>query len=257
MSALPRLTLVGNACVLIEVGRHRVLTDPWLTSHVGPWQRMRPASLSPSDLRRDSPHSPTLVLISHGHPDHLCVNTLRHLSPLVPVITPGGGPTRRLARMGLNVHTLEEWEEWESGEEHGLGLTVCAAPSVHARDCLSYLIRAADRSIYFAGDAGPRTPFEAIRRRLGVPDAALLPVGGSRLAPRALQRHLTPELALQAARDLRARLVIPMHWGHMACVPSVLDRFRGTGRCLHAAANGRHPEMRIALPEDGETVHLD
>jgi L-ascorbate metabolism protein UlaG (beta-lactamase superfamily) len=236
------LTLGGNAAVLVEAPDVRIATDPWLSPRVGPWSRLRPPGFTREDLARVD-----LVAISHAHPDHLCPWSLELLGPDAEIVTPNGTPRRVLERAG--VPSLRVMEAWEEAATRGAQVT--AVPSVHTRWSLGYVLDVADRRIYFAGDAGPHTPFAEIARRCGPFDVALIPVGGSTLARGRLQRHLTPKLAASAARALRPRCVVPMHWGHMACVPAALDRFRGTADRFLEVMQTTAPDIAVLCPDDG------
>jgi L-ascorbate metabolism protein UlaG (beta-lactamase superfamily) len=235
------VTLGGNATVLLESGAVRVLTDPWLTENVGPWRRWKPGALDPLGLQ-----TLTAILISHGHPDHLDPASLSLLAAATPVIAPRGGPERRLKALVRNVQVMQEWETWEAD-----GLRVVAAPSVHCRDCLSFVIELGGQRVYFGGDCGPKTPFAEIRERLGPFDGAILPVGGSSLAVGPLQRHLTPELAVAATQALAPRWVVPMHWGHVPCVPAALDYWRGTEAAFQAAGACLLGKVEVLCLEEG------
>jgi L-ascorbate metabolism protein UlaG (beta-lactamase superfamily) len=242
-----RITLGGNATVLLEWGDARVVTDPWLSDRVGPWRRLRPARLSLARVRRA-----TLVLISHAHPDHLDPATLARVPPGTPVISPHGGPLQRLRSIGLKaVRPLGLWESCED-----TGLSVTAVPALHTRWSLGYVVALGGQRIYFPGDPNPRTPFAEIGRRCGPLDVALLPVGGSSLARGPLQRHLTPEIAARAAAELAAPLAIPIHWGHFRCVPGFLDRFRGTAEGFAGACSRLAPQIRVLVPEEGVPLEL-
>lgn len=242
-----RITLGGNATVLLESARARVITDPWLSDRIGPWRRLRPSALPLARLR-----DATLVLISHGHPDHLDADSLAHLRPETRVLAPHGGPFRRLRSLGLAaVRPLAPWEEWGDG-----AMRVTAVPAFHTRWSLGYVLEVAGQRVYFPGDPNPRTPFGEIARRCGPIDVALLPVGGSSLAPGFFQRHLTPAMAARAAADLQAPVAIPIHWGHVRCVPGFLDRFRGTAQDFAAACRQTVPGLTVLLPEEGEALRI-
>lgn len=241
------ITLGGNATVLIGSGSFSLVTDPWLSAAIGPWKRWRPAALTPADVS-----AADAVLISHAHPDHLDPVTLAVLDADTPVFSPEGAPRRRLQRLGLReVRAVREWETVSLGAAR-----IHAVPSIHTRWCLGFVVELSGLRVYFAGDSGPATPFAEIGRRCGPLDVALLPVGGSTLAPGPLQRHLTPELAARAAADLSPRVVIPMHWGHVACVPAMLDYFRGTAERFRALMAQLAPEIEVRLPADGETISV-
>jgi N-acyl-phosphatidylethanolamine-hydrolysing phospholipase D len=235
------ITLSGNATVLLESGDIRVLTDPWLTDRIGPWKRWKPFAITVDRLQ-----PLTAVLISHAHPDHLDALSLAQLPPAVPVICPKGGPERRLQALGRHPTGFGEWESREID-----GLKVTGAPSIHCRDCLSYVVELGGQRVYFGGDCGPKTPFEAIRERLGPFDGAILPVGGSTLAVGPLQRHLTPKLAVEATQALAPRWVVPMHWGHVPCVPAALDYWRGTETTFRAAGACLMGKTAVLCLEEG------
>ena len=227
--------------MLLEFDGVRVLTDPWLTDHIGPWKRWKPFGIPTERLQ-----SLSAVLISHAHPDHLNPNSLALLPRATPILAPSGGPERRLRALGRRVFPLEEWESWGAG-----GLIVTGAPSIHCRDCLSFVVELGGRRVYFGGDCGPKTPFATIRERLGPFDGAILPAGGSSLAVGPLQRHLTPGLAVSATLALAPRWVVPMHWGHVPCVPAALDCWRGTAEAFREAAACLPNETTVLCLEEG------
>jgi L-ascorbate metabolism protein UlaG (beta-lactamase superfamily) len=241
------ITLGGNATVLISWAAGQVVTDPWLSSRIGPWRRLRPPAIDAARLAEVN-----VVLISHAHPDHLDPPSLAMIPPYVPVLCPGGYPFRKLRAPGRpNLRAIAAWDRWSAGD-----LVITAVPAVHTRCSLGYVLAIAGQRLYFAGDAGPRTPFSEIARRCGPLDAALLPVGGSSLAVGPFQRHLTPRTAARAALDLQPRAVIPIHWGHLPCLPSLLDRFRGTAERFSVEMRKAAPSIPVLLPPDGQALQL-
>ena len=72
------ITLVSHACVLIELGEVCVLTDPWTqgTAFNDSWRLLT----APMDLAAVLPRV-THLWISHEHPDHFHVPSLRALPP--------------------------------------------------------------------------------------------------------------------------------------------------------------------------------
>ena len=245
-----KITYIGNACVTMDHQGERLITDPWLSDSVGPWKRWRKPAFGPEEIG-----DAVLCFLSHAHPDHLDPVTLGHLSSDACIMTARGGAAQSVVnRTGLSPVELSPWEH----QEHR-GIEVVATPCTHAASSTGFLIRPAGARgwIYFAGDAAPGTPFGEIRRFAGVIRLALLPVGGSSLAPGPLQRHLTPRAAAEAACALGAAAAIPIHWGHVPCIPRLLDRFRGTGEQFAQWMSSTVPDTEIILLGEGESTTVD
>ena len=75
---------VGHATALVEVGGHRILTDPLLTRRVAHLRRRRP-------LPTPASHDVDTVLLSHAHLDHLHLPSLRRINP-TPASSPRSAP---------------------------------------------------------------------------------------------------------------------------------------------------------------------
>jgi L-ascorbate metabolism protein UlaG (beta-lactamase superfamily) len=188
-----RVTWLGHATVLLELGGARLLTDPVLRRNVAHLRRHAPL---PGD-----PGAVDAVLLSHRHRDHLDRPSLARIDPAVPLLGPRG-TARTLARSGRTVVELEP------GESHVVGgATVTAVPAVHGRqDAIGFVAEGAHR-VYFAGDT---ELFDGMGAFAG-PDVALLPVWG--WGPRLGPGHMDPEQAARAAALVRPGAAIPIHWG--------------------------------------------
>ena len=144
------LRYLGHATVLIELAGRRILTDPVLTDRVA---FIRRTVASPD---RDHQQAIDLVLISHGHLDHLHRASLEAVGRDVLTIVPRGMGAM-VRRWGLrHVLVADPHERFELGP-----LTVTATPAVHSGyrppngprgTAVGYLIEADGRRIYFAGD---------------------------------------------------------------------------------------------------------
>jgi L-ascorbate metabolism protein UlaG (beta-lactamase superfamily) len=197
-----RITYVGHATVLIEVGSARLLTDPVLRPRM-------------AHLRRhgDTPAPPDrvdAVLISHMHGDHLDLPSLRLLDRPPRVIAPrGAGPF--LKRAGLEVQELQVGESTEAA-----GVEIRAVSALHdarrrpwlgpTADPLGFMVGQSP-SVYFAGDTDV---FDGMAELAPV-DVALLPVAG--WGPRLGPGHMNAKRAARAAALLRPHVAIPIHWG--------------------------------------------
>jgi L-ascorbate metabolism protein UlaG (beta-lactamase superfamily) len=245
-----RLTYVGHATVLIELGGARLLTDPVLTPRIFHLRRRVPVpaieDLKPLDA----------ILISHSHRDHLDRDSLRRLAGHCPVIVPQGAG--RFVRHDGRVDAIELCE----GERLQVGpITVEAVHAAHdgrrnpigpATASVGYLIDGAP-PIYFAGDTDL---FSGMSSLAGRADVALLPVWG--WGPRVGAGHLDPVRAAEAVRRIRPRIAVPIHWGTLRAIgvrpkndPTVPARAFAEAVTRVAPAT----EVRILMP--GEHSRLE
>src|SRR4029078_10189088 len=86
-----------------------------------------------------------------------------------------------------------------------------------------FVIEAARRRIYFAGDTGYASFFEEVPRRMGPLDLALLPIGA--YAPRWFMQpiHMDPAEAVGAHLDLGAPEGDAMHFGTFQLTTEGID----------------------------------
>ncbi len=198
------ISFAGHATALIRYAGVNIAFDPMLGLRLKGAKRAVRPGLSPADFGDAS-----LVLISHGHADHLHRPTLAKLSRAATVILP--------PRTGHLVSDLGFARVVELGVGQSVqhcGVDIFTTPVRHGdRDCpaLAYVIRGDGPSVYACGDSGYFSGFAEVGRRF-CPDIALLPIGG--YAPLSFRdRHMTPLDALYAFEDLMARAMIPIHYG--------------------------------------------
>ena len=200
-----RLTYVGHATVLLEVGGVRLLTDPVLRARVAHLRRQGPVPPPPPGL--------DAVLLSHLHMDHLDLPSLRQLDRDVPLLGPRGAGDYLRRKTGREVIELAAGESTRVG-----GVTVRATHADHddrrhpwvgpVADPVGFEIEWSDRRAYFAGDTAPFDEMEELSDGL---DLALLPVSG--WGPSLGPGHLDPGEAAEVAALLAPRLAVPIHWG--------------------------------------------
>jgi L-ascorbate metabolism protein UlaG (beta-lactamase superfamily) len=216
-----RATWLGHSTVLLEIDGWRVLTDPVWGQRASPFTLLGPKRFQPVPIELRQLPSVDAVVISHDHYDHLDYPTIRALAKSrVPFIT-SLGVGAHLEAWGIAPERITELAWWESHRVPGTGLTVTAAPSQHfsgrgltSRNSTlwSSLVLAGERHrVFFSGDTGLTTEYEAIRDRLGPFDLVMLEVGA--FHPAWGDIHLGPANALQAHGLLGGGVLMPVHWG--------------------------------------------
>ena len=163
----------GHATVGIELAGVQVLTDPVLTQRIAIIRRVgtRP------DVARDVAR---LVLISHGHHDHLHRASLRRAGSNVRLVVPVGLGAFVSGWGYPDVTELPVGGSLRHGE-----VEITAVRAVHSghrvpfgpsAEAIGYVISGGGRTIYFAGDTDLFDEMTDIGS-LGL-DLALLPVWG-------------------------------------------------------------------------------
>ena len=213
-------TMVGHATVLVQTQGLNILTDPIWRDRASPVDWAGPKRVAAPGVAFDDLPRIDLVLLSHGHYDHMDVPTLKRLwerdRPLILVPL---GHGRMLAEAGIEARELD----W--GEAVPLGpLTAVAEPVYHwsSRWFLDrnralwagWTLVAPGGNIFFAGDSGygDGAYFRAVRRH-GPVRLALLPVGAYEPRWFMSEQHMNPAEAVRTLADLGAEQALGLHWG--------------------------------------------
>lgn len=238
------VTRVANSCVLLEIGGHPVLTDPFFTER---WHLHRGEALgmTVADLPRLA-----AVVASHSYPNHWDLRALREYphKTSTPVYVSSARMVRQARALGFR---QAERLRWGQTVQPVAGLSVEAAPAGRTLWWRhnAYVLGGGDVRVFFGGEI--RDVALVRRYRAGRPavDVALLPVNGLRpvVGPPIV---MGPRQAVAAASALGARVLVPVHDAHDEDdLPSRVIRRHGSGdeaRTLALAAQDG-PEV-VCLP---------
>jgi L-ascorbate metabolism protein UlaG (beta-lactamase superfamily) len=252
-----RATWLGHSTVLIEIDGHRALTDPVWGPRASPSRFVGPKRFQPVPVPLRSMPDIDVVLVSHDHYDHLDYQTIRQLAKRDTPFVTSLGVGAHLEAWGVRPERIVELDWWESHEVPGTGLTVTAAPSQHfsgrgLKDrnttlWSSLVLRSPRHSVFFSGDTGLTTEYQAIRERLGPFDLVMLEVGAYH--PAWGDIHLGPDNALKALALLGGGPFLPVHWGTFSLAMHAWDQ--PAERLLELAAKD---QVSLVMPRLGEPV---
>ncbi len=255
-----RVTYVGHATLLLELGGARVLTDPNWDTTLG---RFLPRVSAPGLAMSELPKLDA-ILLTHAHADHLSFASLDALPRDVPLYAPPV-VARWLRKRGYAHATpLAPGEQVHAG---GVQISAAAAKHLGARYAVDrwraaanmYLLDTKSTALFFAGDTAltpdsHRLVAEQLHtsgRRL---DIALLPIGHAPWWKPGFRRgHLTADDALSLFERLDARVLIPYHWGTFDHVTS---KAHDAIRRLKALVPGHRRGKDVRILEPGETFVL-
>ncbi len=214
------ITWIGHASFLIQFSDLNVLVDPNFANWLFLLKRLKRSGLRIRDLPPID-----LVLLTHAHFDHFHKPTLRRLpSTKIGVMPWGVGDLAR--NLGFaRIVELDWWESFSQGD-----WKVTFTPSQHwgartlhdhHRGYGGFVLEHQGRKIYHCGDSAYFDGFAEIGRKLA-PEIALLPIGAYH--PESFRKvHMGPDQAVQAFRDLRAKVFVPMHYGTFKLSFEALD----------------------------------
>jgi len=256
--AIPLVTWVGHATLLVQVGGVNVLTDPQWSDRASPLSWAGPRRLSPPGLAFDQLPPIHVVLISHDHYDHLDLATVKRLAAAHdPLFVVPLGLKRWFADNGMT--RVEELDWWQSTEQRGVRLVCVPAQHFSQRTLwdanrrlwASWAVIAPERRLYFSGDTGYFDGFREAGERLGPFDLAAMAIGAY-LPPEIMRFvHTTPEQAVAAFEDARGRTLLGIHWGTFDLAEEPLDD--PPRRMLAEAARRGIPPERAWILKIGET----
>ena len=246
------VTYVGHATVLVRLGRVSLLTDPVYSSRL-----ILPKRLVAPGVPLDALPPLDVVLVSHGHMDHLDVPTHRRLPKTDTVAVVAKNLSDLVAGCGYRDVIELGWGEQVSVR----GVRITALPVKHwgtrnlwpdERGYTGFLLEHPDGTVFFPGDTAYFPRFRDYGRRHAI-DVALLPIGAYR--PPAFRRvHMNPEDALQTLVDLDARWMVPIHWGTFVVSYEPIDE---PVRWLGELAGERGLSDRVAVLRHGESRRFE
>uniref|UniRef100_I2PWS2 Putative Zn-dependent hydrolase of beta-lactamase fold n=1 Tax=Desulfovibrio sp. U5L TaxID=596152 RepID=I2PWS2_9BACT len=183
-----RITFIGHGSLRFDYGGKVVYVDPY--GKVGDYGSMPPADL---------------VLLTHEHQDHLDPEALGKIT----------GPDTPIILTGAALATLGRGTVLENGQRTTVkGIAIEAVPAYNLKHMRSpgvpyhpkgrgngYVLLFGDKRVYVAGDTENIPEMRALQNI----DIAFLPMN--------LPYTMTPEMAADAAKMVKPKILYPYHYG--------------------------------------------
>ena len=254
------VTWIGHASVLLRLGGTAILVDPVYTDTLSPVPLTSPPRLVPPGVPITALPGIDAIVISHNHLDHFDPDTVRsvarprHTVCVAPLLVADGH--------ALGCAAVQELDWYESIRVGAV--TVTALPARHnsgrgvfdLNETLwaSFALTTAEAAVYLSGDSGYGGHFAEIGRRYGPFDVAIMAAGAYEPRDLVSHVHMAPEEAVQAALDVRAARLIPVHWGTFELGRE--DPFEAPARLRGAARRLGLPDTAIQVLAIGQTVPI-
>ncbi|QPH40310.1 MBL fold metallo-hydrolase [Pedobacter endophyticus] len=256
---LPEIIWFGHSSYLIKIKGLRVLVDPVFSKVPSPFSFIGSHAFKGTDfVEAGDFQNIDVLVITHDHYDHLDYKTIREIAPKSKKIITSLGVGAHLERWGIATEKIEELC-WNESRDLANGLKFTAVPARHFTGrkfkrnqtlWSAFILQSENHKLFLGGDSGYDTHFAAIGQEFGPFDLALLECGQYNAYWPYI--HMFPEQTVQAAKDLNAKILMPVHWGKFSLATHPWDE--PINRLVEAAEKAALP---IVTPRLGETVILN
>lgn len=248
------VTWFGHSSMYLQVEGKTFLIDPvWESSSPIPW--LGPERWFEPSLGLDELPVADAVVISHDHYDHLDYESIVQIKDWDTKFVVPLGVGAHLVMWGVDPSKVVELDWNESVPVGSLNL-VCV-PSRHASGrgvfdqnatlWSGWAFIGEEHRVYYSGDTGLFDGMKEIGQALGPFDLAMVEVG--QYHPNWPDWHLGPEQAVLAAQWVRAKRMLPVHWGAFT-----LAMHSWTAPVERTAIAAKAAGMPLITPRPGEPV---
>jgi len=215
-----RLIWFGHSSFLIQINNKTILIDPMFGKVPAPHPSLGTPRFSkelPIEVEQ-LPHIDA-VLISHDHYDHLDYGSIQKLKEKVNIFYTPLGVGAHLQKWGIEKNRIIEMDWWQEATFEDLVFVCTPAQHFSGRGLTdrahtlwsSWILQSATENIFFSGDSGYGPHFKEIGNKYGPFDLAMMECG--QYNEMWSEIHMFPEQTAQAGQDVKAKKIMPIHWG--------------------------------------------
>lgn len=251
------LVWFGHSSYFIQIDGKKILVDPVFSGAASPISFTTKAFNGTDRYSADDMPFIDYLFISHDHWDHLDYETILKLKPKVGKIICGLGVGEHFEYWGFDPAIIVE-KDWYEDVDLSDGFTATTVPARHftgrgfkANRALwtAFALQTPTFKLFIGGDGGYDKHFAEAGKKFGSFDLAILENGQYNKSWRYI--HMMPEQVLQAAKDLNATRLFPVHSSKFALANHAWDDPLETITNLNEVE-----KFPIITPMIGEKVYL-
>jgi L-ascorbate metabolism protein UlaG (beta-lactamase superfamily) len=257
-SSSPVIVWFGHSSYFIRINKKNFLIDPVFSGNAAPFSFMVKAFAGSNEYKAEDMPDIDYLILTHDHYDHLDFKTVKKLKKKVDKIYCSMGISSHLKYWGFDITKINELDWWETGQlEENISLTAAPARHFSGRGIKrgqtlwsSFILKTKDHSVYIGGDSGYDSHFKEIGNKFGPFDIAILEAGQYNTMWPLI--HMMPEETVQATIDLKAKALLPVHWGKFT-----LAMHSWTDSITRVLAKAKELNVKVLTPRIGQPLVLE
>lgn len=248
----------GHSSYFLQIDRVKILVDPVFSQRPSPFSFIGTKNYKGTDFIKaeDFPEL-DIVLITHDHYDHLDYQSILKLQSKTKLFITSLGVGAHLEHWGVHQEKIVELAWEENTIANNLKFTAVPARHFTGRGFKrnqtlwsAFILQGSKHKLYLGGDSGYDTHFKKTGEQYGPFDIAILECGQYNAYWPFI--HMFPEQTVQAAKDLNAKVLLPVHWGKFT-----LAMHSWNEPAIRVVKQAKVDHVKITTPLLGEAVVLD
>ncbi len=251
-----RLIWYGHSAFLLQMEEKNILLDPMFGKVASPFEWIGGERFN-SKLPLDIEKLPQIdaIVFSHDHYDHLDYESVLKLKDKTEHFFVPLGVGVHLEAWGISKDKITELDWWQNYSYKEIEFVCTPAQHFSGRKIgnsmstlwSSWVILSKTDRIFFSGDGGYAEHFKEIGNKYGPFDIALMECGQYNKMWKKV--HMMPEETAQAGIDVKAKRLMPIHWGGFK-----LALHPWKDPIIRVKAKAKELNLKLVTPSIGQEV---